>query len=356
MAVSNLEKKFAKLQFTAKKRNRIYRKLKVYLSAGVPLPTALDTLYAHASNDGKKPSDALAIVIDDWRMQVADGRKLGQAIREWVPDSDRLVIEGGEEAGRLEVAIEKAIMINESAGKIKYTVIQGLGYPVLLVFVALALLVLQAKQVVPAFDSVLPREQWTGLGAQFAFVAMMVDNFLFAGIGLAIGLITLITYTMPKWAGGLRVRFDKWPPWSIYRLVLGSGFMLTISGMIKAGIPLPGALALLGRDAQPWYRLRLRETLQWVEEGKNLGEALHLTGYDFPDRESVMDLRAYASLNKFDETLEQLGKEWLEESVQKIEMQTAMLKNLSFFLLGLTFMWIYGGVFSLQQQITNSLQ
>jgi type II secretory pathway component PulF len=69
-----------------------------------------------------------------------------------------------------------------------------------------------------------------------------------------------------------------------------------------------------------------------------------------------MDLRAYASLNKFDETLEQLGKEWLEESVQKIEMQTAMLKNLSFFLLGLTFMWIYGGVFSLQQQITNSLQ
>ena len=352
----NLELKFAKMQFGGKKRNRIYRKLNRFLGNGVPLPRALDILWSHASDDGRKPKEAQAVIIDQWRRQVAEGRKFGQAIKGWVPDSDRLVIEGGEAAGNLTVAIEKAMAINESAGKIKATVAKGLAYPVMLVFAALALLILIVRQVVPAFDAVLPRDQWEGVGAQMATVADLIDSYLYVGIGAFAALVAVISFSMPRWIGPGRTRFDKFPPWSIYRLVLGSGFMLTVSGMIKAGIPLPTVLGMLARDASPWYRQRLTQTLKWVNEGFNLGDALHKTGYHFPDKESVMDLRAYAGLNKFDEALEKLGTEWLSESVEKIEVQTAVLKNLGFLLLGGTFMWIYGGIFSLQQQISATLQ
>lgn len=354
--LDNLELKFAKWQFTGKKRNRIYRKLNRFLGNGVPLPRALDILWGHASDDGRKPKEAQAVIIDQWRRQVAEGRKFGHAIKGWVPDSDRLVIEGGEAAGNLTVAIEKAMAINESASKIKMTVLKGLTYPVMLVVAALSLLILIVRQVVPAFDAVLPRDQWEGVGAQMAFVAGLIDSYLYIGLGLTAAVIAVISFTLPRWTSGLRVRFDKYPPWSIYRLVLGSGFMLTVAGMIKAGIPLPTVLSMLGRDAQPWYRQRLIQTLKWVEEGFNLGEALHKTGYEFPDKESVQDLRAYAGLNKFDEALEKLGTEWLSESVEKIEIQTAALKNVGFLLLGGTFIWIYGGIFSLQQQISSTLQ
>ena len=354
--LDSFELKFAKMQFGGKKRNRIYRKLNRFLGNGVPLPRALDILWGHASDDGRKPKEAQAVIIDQWRRQVAEGRKFGQAIKGWVPDSDRLVIEGGETAGNLTVAIEKAMAINESAGKIKMTVIKGLTYPVMLILAAIALLVLIVRQVVPAFDAVLPKDQWEGVGAQMAFVAGLIDNYLLYGLVLVGVLIAVISYTMPRWTNPVRTRFDRFPPWSIYRLVLGSGFMLTVAGMIKAGIPLPTVLGMLGRDAQPWYKQRLSQTLRWVNEGFNLGEALHKTGYNFPDKESVMDLRAYAGLNKFDEALEKLGTEWLTESVEKIEIQTAFLKNIGFLVLGGTFMWIYGGIFSLQQQITNTLQ
>lgn len=351
-----LELKFAKWQFTGKKRNRVYRKLTRFLGNGVPLPKALDILWGHASDDGRKPKEAQAVIIDSWRRQVAEGRKLGQAIKGWVPDSDRLVIEGGETAGNLTVAIDKAVSINESAGKIKMTLAKGLTYPVILMFASVALLVMIVRQVVPAFDAVLPRDQWEGVGAQMASVAFFIDNYLTYGIAGLISIVLLIIGTMSRWTGPIRTRFDKYAPWSIYRLTLGAGFMLTVSGMIRAGIPLPTALGMLGRDAQPWYRQRVLDTLKWVDEGFNLGEALHKTGYQFPDKESVQDLRAYAGLNKFDEALEKLGTEWLTESVEKIEIQTGFLKNLSFLFLGGTFIWIYGGIFSLQQQIVTTLQ
>ncbi|MDW9479056.1 pilus assembly protein [Sinorhizobium meliloti] len=354
--LANLELKFAKLQFSAKKRNRLYRKLNRFLNNGVPMTRALDILWSHASDDGRKPKESQAVIIDHWRRQVAEGRKLGQALKGWVPDSDRLVIEGGEAAGNLTVAIEKAMAINESAAKIKMTVIKGLTYPIMLVAAAIGLLVLIVRQVVPAFDAVLPKDQWEGLGAQMAFVANIIDNYLYLGLAALALLWTSIIWSMPRWTGGMRSKLDRFPPWSLYRLVLGSGFMLTVAGMIKAGIPLPTVLGMLGRDASPWYKQRLSLTLRWVNEGFNLGEALHKTGFDFPDRESVMDLRAYAGLNKFDEALEKLGTEWLEESVEKIEMQTAVLRNVGFAALGGTFMWIYGGIFSLQQQITAALQ
>jgi type II secretory pathway component PulF len=354
--LENLELKFAKLQFGGKKRNRIYRKLNRFLANGVPLPQALDVLWGHASDNGRKPKEAQAVIIEQWRRQVAEGRRFGQAIRGWVPDSDRLVIEGGEAAGNLMVAIEKAMAINESSNKIKMTVLKGMTYPIMLVVAALALLILIVRQVVPAFDAVLPRDQWQGLGAQMDFVANIIDNYLVYGLAAVGAVCAAITWSMPRWTNALRPKFDKYPPWSLYRLVLGSGFMLTVAGMIKAGIPLPTVLAMLARDASPWYKQRLTMTLKWVNEGLNLGEALHKTGYNFPDKESVQDLRAYASLNKFDEALEKLGTEWLTESVEKIEIQTAALKNVGFLALGLTFMWIYGGIFSLQQQITATLQ
>lgn len=354
--LENLELKFAKFQFGAKKRNRVYRKLNRFLNNGVPMTRALDILWSHASGDGRKPKEGLAVIIDHWRRQVAEGRKLGQAIKGWVPESDRLVIEGGEEAGNLTVAIEKAMAINESAGKIKMTLVKGLTYPIILFGAAIGLLVLIVRQVVPAFDSVLPKEQWEGIGAQMAFVGSLIDNYLYFGLATIAGLIAASVWSLPRWTGPWRAKFDKFPPWSLYRLVLGSGFMLTVSGMIKAGIPLPTVLTMLGRDANPWYKERIGTTLRWVKEGFNLGEALHKTGHNFPDKESVMDLRAYAGLNKFDEALEKLGTEWLEESVERIEVQTGLLRNIAFMALGLTVIWIYAGILSLQQQIATAIQ
>lgn len=352
---SNLEIRFAKLFFTQSARARIYKKLNRFLTNTITLPKALDILWDHASDDGKKPKDSQAIIIDQWRRQVAEGRRLGHAMKGWVPEADRLIIEGGEEAGELPLAIEKAMSISASSGKIKTTIIKGLAYPAFIMCGAVGLLILILKQVIPAFDSILPSEQWTGIGAQMAVVASLVDSFLILFLALAIGITTATVWSLPRWTGNLRVKFDRFPPWSLYRLVLGSGFLLTLGGMLRAGISQNAALDMLRRDASPWYRERITAASKWLNEGFNLGEALQKAGHNFPDKESVKDLRAFAELKKFDEELEKLGAEWLEESVAKVESQTGVLRNLSFVVLAGVLIWIYYGIYSLQHQIAQAL-
>lgn len=353
--LGSLERWFLRIQFGTKSRMRIYKKLIRFLSNNMSLAQALDVMHLHASEEGKKPKNVNAIVLDHWRRDIKNGKSFGRAIQGWVPESDRLVIEGGDGAGKLPIAIEKAILIGESSKKIKLTLAEGLGYPALLVCIAIGFLVMFGLEVVPAFEDILPRERWVGAGAQMAYMSDFVRYYLAWTLGALTILGGLSVWSLPRWTGKLRVKFDRLPPWSLYRLVLGSGFLLTISGMVKSGMAVPTILRTLQRDASPWYRERLSRTLDHVNNGFNLGDALHMTGFQFPDKDSVQDLRAYAGLNKFDETLERMGTEWLEDSVGLIKAQTAILRNLSFLLLGGTFMWIATGIFSLQQQIQGSL-
>ena len=350
----NLNRSFMKMQFGFKKRMRIYRKLSKYLSNSFPLGQALDEMYIFAKESGRSAA-VEATVLDEWRKSYANGRGIAPAMMDWVPNSERLIISGGEDAGKLAMALEKAIHVSSSAAKIRNTLIGGMLYPVLLFSLSIGFLWMFGSQVIPAFEEVLPRDKWIGVGAQMAVLSDFVMNWLrITLVALAVAFVG-IAYSIPRWKKGLRVRFDRIPPWSLYRLVIGSGFMITLAGMLKSGISLPQALQTMARHASPWYRERILKTLFLVNNGKALGEALHLTGYQFPDRESVQDLRAYSKQANVEDALEITANDWLEESVISVQNQTALLRNLSFVMLALIFAWIASGIFSIQSQIANAV-
>ena len=350
-----LSERLVKLQFGDKQRARIYRKMASFLRNGVSLPDTLRTLHRFATNDGRKPKAPTAIVLKTWLDRVSDGKSLGRAVQGWVPQSDRIIIEAGEEAGGLATALDNALFIQESSKKIKSAIISGLAYPVLLIVMALGLLVLMAVRIVPAFASVLPRARWEGSAALVAEMADFVNYGMAPTLIVVFITICLMIWSLPRWVGRWRVYADYVVPYSLYRLSLGSGFMLSVSALVKAGVQIPEILRILMRGAQPWYRERMAETLKHVNNGMNLGEALHRTRLNFPDSETVQDLRAYAGFDNFDDILEKLGKEWVEESVEKIKTQMAGLRNLAIILLGLVFGIIASGIFSLEQQVGTSM-
>ncbi len=111
-------------------------------------------------------------------------------------------------------------------------------------------------------------------------------------------LTVIIIFTLPYWTGKIRSKFDLIPPWSIYRSVIGCGFLLSLSSLITAGIPTPEAIRIISRNASPWQ----------------------------------------------------------EESVEFISNQMNILKNAAILIMGGVFMWIVSGMFSLQQQISNAAQ
>lgn len=350
----NLNRAFMKMQFGFKKRMRIYRKLSKYQTNSVPLAQALDEMYAFAKESGRSAA-VDAMVLDEWRKSYANGRGIAPAMAGWVPLSERLIIAGGEASGKLPMALDRAIHISSSAAKIKNALIAGLLYPILLFSLSIGFLWMFGVNVIPAFEEVLPREQWVGVGAQMAVLSDFVINWLPATlITLLIGLVAVV-YSIPRWKKGLRVKFDNYPPYSLYRLIVGSGFLITLAGMLKSGIAESQAIEIMARNASPWYRERLLKTLRLINEGRPLGDALHETKYNFPDRESVNDLRTYSKQSNVDEALEIIANEWLEDSVVAVQSQTAILRNISFILLAVIFGWIASGIFSIQSQIAAAV-
>ncbi|HFS3990899.1 TPA: bundle-forming pilus protein BfpE, partial [Escherichia coli] len=155
--------------------------------------------------------------------------------------------------------------------------------------------------------------------------------------------------------GRLRLFFDRFIPWSIYKTIIGCGFLLSLASLINAGIPVPEALRIIMKTASPWYKEKLVAIRYRMLNGdRNLGEALNSSGYIFPSKQMIMDLRSYSALGGFDEMLNKLSVQWQDDSVAYITKQMSVLKNVAIIIMGLVFMWIVSGMFSLQQQISDA--
>lgn len=351
------QKKFmlglAKLQFNSTARIRVYKKLANYITAGVSLDDALSSIYQHASDDGAKPNRPVALVVNEWRMAVSNGEALGAAIRGYVPEGDKVLIEGGEQAGLSESLLD-CIKIQLAKKKIMKVLKGGLAYPGMLVAAAIGFMMMFDQKITPAFSVVLDRQKWDGSAKTMADYSEFVDKHFVVGIvGLCLIILT-IYLSLSRWTGKTRVWCEKIPPWSLYRIYAGAGFMLVLAAMTKAAIPVVSILQTLNKDSSRWFSERMGGALKFVANGENIGEALYLTGLNFPDKETVRDLRAFAEYDGFDEILREIGNQWIEEAIEKIEGQTSKLRTaalLMFFTVLATFM---SAIHALQDQVSSS--
>ena len=354
MAVSGLELKFAKMQVSSKVRLRLYKKIAGLLSNGVSLQAAFDVLWDQASKGGKKKGDPVAVALDHWRTAYRNGKPFGQALDGWAPLGERMLVEAGETGSRLDEALLNVIRLAESSQAIKGALVGGLSYPGVLLVMLGGMLYLFGVQVIPNFGALLPPEEWTGMAAGMRVMADIANNWL---VPIAVGLVVFVivfSITAPRWTGRLRVFFDKIPPWSIYRLVEGGGFLMAVAALVTIGVAVPEVLRKLRRNSTPWMRERIDSALRYVNSGANLGEALHRGKYGFPDPQIVDDLRIYASLSSFDESLKAVANEWIETGVDQIKAQAKILNTIAILLIGITIMTLLGGLFDLQGQITSA--
>jgi type II secretory pathway component PulF len=359
MDIADIQKKFAHFQarisFNAQVRARTYGKLSGYLRNGVSTRDAVEILLRRANNNGKTPLNPLAIVLKEWFTGVLNGDLLAVAAKNWLSENDRIVLEAGEKAGRMEIALENALYIAGAGKKIKGAVIFGLAYPLGLFCVAIGLALLFGLMVIPTFEEIIPRERWEGGAVALLYITAFAETYVIPTV-VALGVATIcILFALPRWVGPLRAIADRYPPFSIYRLVNGAGFMLSVSALIRAGMPLPDILTTLMKGSSPWYYEKLAGTLRHVSNGKNLGDALAATGHQFPDKDTVEDLQDYATMDRFDETLEKLGREWVESSVGRIQSQMSILKQVGLLLVGGTFATIALGLMALQGQLGSAL-
>lgn len=348
--------KFAKFMMGPKQRLRFYRKLSGLLKNGVALQQALDVLWNRASDNGRRRKDPMAVAIDQWRKVVRNGRRFGEALDGWAPDAECLIIDAGELAGRLDGALLDAITLNKGTTRMKGAILGGVSYPIVITAVIIGVLYLFATQIIPAFDEVASKDRWTGMARGLAIMSDLARDYTIPAIVVLVILVVLCIVSLPRWTGRARSMMDRYPPYSLYRTLVGTSFMLSLGGLLKAGVQIPNALKKLNRSSSPWLKERIDGGLRGVLGGLNLGEALQRSGHEFPDRELVDDMRVYAELANFDDFMDSVGRDWLEEAILNIENQAKVMYNVLLFVLGLFVAWITYGLMMVQAQVAELAQ
>ncbi len=339
----------------AEDRLEMYRKLSSLLKNRFSLMDALERLYQIASKDGKSPTDSMALAVAGWMTEIRNGRTFSEALRGWAPSTELLLLSVGDVAN-LELALQHTVRVVEGMNKMRSLVFGAVAYPLFLMCMVALLIWGVARFMVPPMVDAVPNLQWKGVAASLVDLSTFVDQhpiFLFSVIPT---IVILVMLTFPYWKGAGRAAFDKIPPWSIYRGFIGVSWLLALSALVRAGMPVSKAVrSLMGDDTTPYLKHRLSRTLMFISNGDNLGEALYHTKLGFPDEEVVGDLRIYSELDTFSEALENLANSWLEDSIRTISKQAEILNAIAILMISAVIGWVVWGTFVMQDQMVQGM-
>jgi type II secretory pathway component PulF len=146
---------------------------------------------------------------------------------------------------------------------------------------------------------------------------------------LVVGIIASFI-SLPFWKGSLRVYVEKIPPWSFYRLQIGTSWLFALATLLSNGVTQTDCIKQMVKSSErknPWLADRLKKTSFFLKNGQSLGPALDSTKTNFPDPEIIDDLLVYSELENFDEALFKIGREWVDEGLEKMDREAEVLSG-----------------------------
>lgn len=355
---ANIEKSWAKFSFrylSGSGRRRLWNKLAKLISNGVPILVALETIHNRrvAAGAGKQP---LSVALSEWISGMHNGERLSVVIGDWVSDDERMLIAAGEKSGTVEKSLLSAARVMEAKNKISMSVIGGLAYPFILVILAFCVLYLFGFKIVPAFSKIAPPEKWSGVARLMIEISMFAQKWLLVIAAVIGSIVAAFFFSLPRWDSPLRIKLDRYAPYSVYRVMYGSSWLIAFAALIESGVRVENALQDLSATSSPWLKTRIDASLRGIRSGLNVGESLARSGYEFPDREIIDDLGVYSSLSGFDQALLTLGREWLDESVVQIKARMAIVFGVCLLLLSCLVAFMVSGMMSMQLQMAHIMQ
>lgn len=352
MNLKELNRNFAKLLFTGSDRRRLYQKLGRMLDNGVPIILALKSIRDRRIKHTSK-TDGMVIALEEWIEAMNNGARFADASSEWVPMQERMLLVAGERSGNMSSAFASAVNVMETVGKIKSAVISGALYPLIVGALGLMMSYLFGSKIFPAFFKIAPEDRWTGLAVSAISFSHFVQNWMVIVVIIVLALISLMVWSFPRWDGPLRVKLDKFPPYSIYRTVVGSTWLIAMSAMVDAGERIEDALVKMKIGSGLWLGNRIEACLSGMREGHNMGDALARSGHNFPDPEIIDDLGVYSAISGFDAALATLGAEWTETSVSQVQIGMKVLFVAGIFAVTALLSFLISGLLSMELQLST---
>lgn len=355
--ITKIELLYAKLMFrtNTEKRMSICRKLASLLRNDFTLIDALERLEMIESKNGTKPREPFAIVMRQWQKNLERGMSFSEATRGWVPPEETLLVTSGN-LSNLVVALENVGRVVDGTQRIRRAMTTAVAYPLFLLALTFGIIIMVGVYLVPPLAEVAGNQVvWRGTARSLVLLSDFSIKYWYYFVVVFASVVAIVWVSLANWSGRIRAMFDKLPPWNVYKIQISVGWLMSLGAMVSAGVTIPDAMRMLADSANKYLRKILESALRFIANGDNLGVALQRTNRDFPEAEIVGDLTIYADMNGFDENLNQIANDYLNESVRKMEKISNTLNSVGILLVSAIIAWVVLGTFQMQDQITSAL-
>ena len=318
------------------------RQFSVMIDAGLPLVQCLEILA------GQQENKVFQNVLTGTRGAVEGGSTLSAAMRQHEKVFDALyvnLVEAGETGGILDTILQRLSIYIEKNVKLKRAVKSALVYPIAVLSVAGAVIVLLLWKVVPIFATL-----FLGLGVELPLPTRIViglSNFvgsifgfliLVAFAGAVIGL--KVWYKTPIGRMSIDRILLKLPILGILlRKIAVARFTRTLGTLISSGVPILEGLEITARTAgNAVIEASLMEVRKALEGGRNLADPLKETNV-FPGMVTQM-IGVGEQTGAMDAMLQKVADFYEDEVDAAVKDLLAALEPMMIVILGL----VVGGI------------
>jgi type IV pilus assembly protein PilC len=334
------------------------RQFQSILNAGVTIVNALDMLTAQTENKVFKTA------IKETKQSVERGETLADAMRKSPKIFPPLLVnmvEAGEASGSLDKALGRTALQFEKTAKLKALMKKAMIYPVMLLLVATAVLIIMSVVVVPQFAKMFT-EMGSDLPAITKFVMRISDIIRFRWYIIAliilffvVGVRALQTMEEGKLIiGKLKIRMPI-----LGRLHVKSSsasFARTLSTLISSGISVTKALEITSRSmSNVLFQRALEKTKEEAERGVSLSTPIAASNL-FPPMVSQM-LRIGEETGNIEGMLDKVAEYYEDEVEIATQSLSASLEPIIIIvmavIIGVIVMAIYMPMVSMYQGLDN---
>lgn len=257
------------------------RQFQSILAAGVTIVEALGMLVDQTENK------TFAQAIQETQALVQKGSTLAEAMKKNSKVYPALLVnmvEAGEASGSLELAMERMATQFEKSAKLKALVKKAMMYPIVIIFVAFAVLIVMSVVVIPQFATM-----FESLGSELPLITRIVmafSDFIMTKWYLMILIVAAVAFAFISF-GKTEMGQEVYGTIAMKAPIFGkltvknasASFARTISTLMAAGIPLSEALEITSRSMKNiHFKRALMQAKKEVEQGTNLSEPLRTCG------------------------------------------------------------------------------
>lgn len=255
------------------------------------------------------------------RERLVKGDSFSAAIRPFIPGDEYTLFEISDESTQKDAVI-RGFELAEMAAFAKRTLSSQtslqMAYPTFLLVYLYGFCMMFGGMIYPQTVEIKPLEQWPDAGRLLYHIDTFAYQYWWFSAAIVVGAIATYFYTLKRWIGPLRVRFDRFPlMWRNRRDMRAALLIVSLAGLFDSKLTLRAAINRIAQSSDPWMRWHLNTMSKRLTQRPDQPMRALDTGIF---SEMIVDTITDASgRDQFEAAIKSLGRDSLARVVEAVK-------------------------------------